>query len=48
MNCLHSLRTKTKHEKPHEKACKNKIICNIRTPNEENKISEFVKYLKHI
>ena len=38
-NCFHSYTMKKKLKK-HEKTCKNHDFCNIRMPNEDNKISK--------
>ena len=40
LNCFHSYRTKNKLEK-HEKACKNHDFCNVKMPDEDNKILKY-------
>ena len=40
LHCFHSYRTKNKLEK-HEKACKNHDFCNVKMPDEDNKILKY-------
>ena len=45
LNCLHSFRTKNKHES-HKNVCENKNFCSVVMSFEEIKILEFNQYRK--
>ena len=47
MNCLYSVRTKSKLES-HKKVCENKDFCNVIMPSEDTEILEFSQYQKSV